>query len=91
MARENAKVLLYRAIEACLSQDSIEHQLNEVNACLRQLGDHRNEIPDEIDELQKIADLLASAREHLSPECELELSKRLLALHMIACQGALIF
>ena len=91
MARENAKVLLHRAIEDCLSEDSIEHQLNEVNACIRQLEDYRNEIPNEIDELHKISNILASAQEQLSPERELELINRLLTLYINTSHGALIF
>jgi flagellin-specific chaperone FliS len=91
MASENAKVLLNRAIEACLSEDSITHQLNEVSACVQQLEDYRNEIPDEMGELQKITNILASAQEHLSPERELELSERLLTLYISVCDGALVF
>ena len=91
MASENAKVLLYRAIEACLSEDSIEHQLKEVNACIRQLEDYRNEIPEEMDELQKIRNILASDQEYLSPERELELSERFLTLYISVCNGGLIF
>ena len=34
MISENAKVLLNRAIEACLSQGSIKRQLDEVSACV---------------------------------------------------------
>lgn len=91
MARENAKVLLYQAIEACLSEDSVEHQLKEVDACIRQLQDYRDIVPEEMEELQEISNILALARKHLSPEYELELSKRLLTLYMSVCDGALIF
>jgi hypothetical protein len=44
-----------------------------------------------MEELQEISNILASARKHLSPEYELELSKRLLTLYMSVCDGALIF
>ena len=91
MVSENAKVLLNRAIEACLSQGSIKHQLDEVSACVQQLKDYRDEIPDEINQLQKIANILASAEEHLSPEGELELSERLLTIYISVSDGALIF
>ena len=63
MISENAKVLLNRAIEACLSQAPIKHQLDEVSACVQRLKDYRDEIPDEMDQLQKIANILASAEE----------------------------
>ena len=63
MVSENAKVLLDRAIEACLSQAPIKHQLDEVSACVQQLKAYRDEIPDEMDQLQKIANILASAEE----------------------------
>ena|SRR2546423_4319047 len=49
MVSENAKVLLNRAIEACLSQGSIKRQLDEVSACFQQLKAYRDEIPDEMD------------------------------------------
>ena len=91
MVSENAKVLLNRAIEACLSQGSIQRQLDEVSACVQRLKDYRDEIPDEIGELQKIANILASAEEQLSPEGELELSERLLTIYISASDGALIF
>ena len=91
MVSENAKVLLNRAIEACLSQAPIKHQLDEVSACVQRLKDYRDEIPEEINQLQKIANILESAEEHLSPEGELELSERLLTIYISVSDGALIF
>jgi flagellin-specific chaperone FliS len=82
---------LNQALEACLSQAPIKHQLDEVSACVQQLKAYRDEVPDEMDQLQKIANILASAEEHLSPEHELELSERLLTIYISVSDGALIF
>ena len=85
------RFLLSQALEACLSQAPIKHQLDEVSACVQRLKDYRDEIPEEINQLQKIANILASAEEHLSPEHELELSERLLTIYISVSDGALIF
>ena len=91
MVSKNAKVFVESGARRCLSQAPIKHQLDEVSACVQQLKDYRDEIPDEINQLQKIANILASAEEHLSPEHELELSERLLTIYISVSDGALIF
>ena len=91
MVSDNAKVLLNQVLEACLSQAPIKYQLDEVSACVQQLKAYRDEVPDEMDQLQKIANILASTEEHLSPEAELELSERLLTIYISVSDGALIF
>ena len=91
MAIEKAKLLLNQTIEACLLEGPIEQRLNEVNVCIGKLEDHWHEIPEELNELKNIRSLLASCRENLSPECEFELTERLLTLYIGVSDGALIF
>ena len=91
MASEKARILLNRAIEAFLSEGSIQQRLSEANAYIRRLEDLKDEVGDELDELKSVADFLASSQGHLSSERQLELTERLLALYVNASDGALIF
>ena len=69
----------------------IEQRLRYVSICISKLEDYRDEVPDEFEELENIASILAYERENLSAERDLELTERLLALYISACDGALIF
>jgi hypothetical protein len=86
-----ARMLLNRTIEALLSEGSVEQRLSEAQACLSRLAIYRDEIPDELRELQGVADILASSKEHICPERESELTERLLTLYVSVSDGALIF
>jgi hypothetical protein len=91
MANEQARILLNRTIEAFLSEGSTRQRLAEANAYIRRLESYRDEIPDELHELNRVANILASSTEYLSPERELELTDRLLTLYVRVSDGALIF
>ena len=69
----------------------IEQRLRYVSICISKLEDYRDEVPDEFKELENIASILAYERENLSAERDSELTERLLALYISACDGALIF
>jgi len=58
---------------------------------VQRFEDYRDEIHEEMDQLQKITNILASAEEQLSAEGELELSERLLTIYISVSDGALIF
>jgi hypothetical protein len=91
LTAETARMLLNRTIEALLSEGSVEQRLSQAQACLRGLAIYRDEIPAELRELQGVADILASSKEHICPERELELTERLLTLYVSVSDGALIF
>jgi hypothetical protein len=92
IANNSVRVLLDRTIEGLLSDSSIQHRLLQARACIRQLERYKNEVPDELNELESIVDSLASSLENpLSPDPELELAERLLMLYVNASDGALIF
>jgi uncharacterized protein YutE (UPF0331/DUF86 family) len=91
MASERATILLNRAIEAFLLESSIEQRLGQVSACIDKLEDYKPEVPDELNELKQIRNVLASVQQHLAPERELEITDRLLELYVTVSDGALIF
>ena len=91
MPTEKAKILLNQTIEACLLDCPIEQRLRYVSICISKLEDYRDEVPEEFEELENIASILAYERENLSAERDSELTERLLALYISACDGALIF
>ena len=91
LTADTAKMMLNRTIEALLSEDSVEQRLSQAQACLSRLEIYKEEIPDELHELQHVADILASSKEHICPEHELEVTERLLTLYVNVSDGALIF
>jgi len=88
---DTARMLLNRTIEALLSEDSVEQRLSEVKTCLSRLESYRTQIPDELNELEEVSDIIASSEGHFSPELGLELTERLLTLYISVSDGALIF
>jgi hypothetical protein len=91
LTADTARMLLNRTIEALLSEGSVEQRLSQTQACLSRLAVYRDEIPAELNELQGIADILASSKENICPEREQELTERLLTLYVSVSDGALIF
>lgn len=91
MATEKAKILLNLTIEACLLEAPIEQRLHNLNICISKLEDYKEEVPEEFEEVKKIAGIMGCHRENLSPERELELTERLLTLYVGVSDGALIF
>jgi len=91
MPSEKTKILLNQTIEACLLEAPFEERLHFVNICISKLEDYKDQVPEELEELKKIAHILACNREHLSPEREFELADRLLTLYIGLSGGALIF
>jgi uncharacterized protein YutE (UPF0331/DUF86 family) len=72
-------------------EGSIEQRLAHLNACIDKLEDYKPEISDELNELKQIRNILASSRQRVAPERELEITERLLELYVTATDGALIF
>lgn len=91
MASEKTMSLLNRAIEAAMLEGPIEQRLAYMNACIDKLEDYKPEISDELNELKQIRNILASSRQRVAPERELEITERLLELYVTATDGALIF
>ena len=91
MATEIARSLLNQTIEACLLDRPVEQRLDEVNVCIRKLEEYRNEITEELVEVENIRRILVCCRENPSCERELELTERLLTLYISVSDGALIF
>jgi uncharacterized protein YfkK (UPF0435 family) len=91
MATEKAKILLNLTIEACMLEAPIEQRLHNLNICISKLEDYKEEVPEEFEEVKKIAGIMVRHRENLSPEHELELTERLLTLYVSVSDGALIF
>jgi hypothetical protein len=91
MANETAKILLHRAIDALLSEGSLQQRLSATNAYIRKLALYKDKVADELNELKCAAQIFTSSGNHLSPEQELELTERLLTLYIDVSDGALIF
>jgi hypothetical protein len=102
MGRVSLRTLLNCAIEALLAQEPIQTQLSRVDPYITELEQHRSELPDGCWEtLDNAVAILACSKntnaanhgtdDYLSPEQELDLTEELLALHLHASGGALIF
>ena len=61
-----------------------------MDACIEKLEGYREKIPDELGKMKQIRNIMASSQQYLAPECELEITERLLELYVIASDGALI-
>ena len=95
---KTATGLLNRAIEALLSDGSLQQRLCNADGYIRQLERYATEVPGELAELKRIVSSLQAddtpidgSDIHLVQKRELELAEQLLELYVCGSGGALIF
>jgi hypothetical protein len=95
---KTATGLLNRALEALLSDGSLQHRLCDADAYIRQLERYGSEAPGELTELKRIVSTLQAgdmpmdgSDTYLVQNRELELAEQLLELYVCGNGGALIF
>ena len=93
---DSARGLLNRAIEALLSDHSIQQRVADANRYIRKLQQYPHKIPADFDVLKRIVDDLDPLAgdcpdAHLASAQELALTERLLTLYVQVSDGALVF
>src|SRR3954451_20542990 len=102
MSDASLRATINCTIEILLAKEPIQTRLSRVDPYITELEQHRHELPDGCWEtLENAVAMLACSKntnaanhgadDYLSPEQELDLTEELLALHLNASGGVLIF